>query len=82
MVATGRRPYHRSMMDRVITAVVGMQTRWHAFVETERGASMVEYAIMVSMIAIVAVVAVTYFGSQLSNEYDSIADSVQNYGRP
>jgi Flp pilus assembly pilin Flp len=70
------------MMDRVITAVVGMQTRWHAFVETERGASMVEYAIMVSMIAIVAVVAVTYFGSQLSNEYDSIADSVQNYGRP
>ena len=54
MVATGRRPYHRSMMDRVITAVVGMQTRWHAFVETERGASMVEYAIMVSMIAIVA----------------------------
>ncbi len=59
-----------------------MQTRWDAFVESERGASMVEYAIMVSMIAIVAVVAVTYFGSQLSNEYDSIADSVQNYGRP
>ena len=70
------------MMDRVVTAVVVMQNRWHAFVETERGASMVEYAIMVSMIAIVAVVAVTYFGSQLSNEYDSIADSVQNYGRP
>jgi Flp pilus assembly pilin Flp len=62
--------------------MVGMKTRWDAFVESERGASMVEYAIMVSMIAIVAVVAVTYFGSQLSNEYDSIADSVQNYGRP
>lgn len=70
------------MMDRVVTVVVGIQTRWHAFVDTERGASMVEYAIMVSMIAIVAVVAVTYFGSQLSNEYDGIADSVQNYGRP
>jgi len=51
-------------------------------VRDEEGATMVEYAIMVAMIAIVAVVAVTYFGSQLSNEYDSIADSVQNYGRP
>jgi Flp pilus assembly pilin Flp len=82
MFAEGIASYHRTMMDRVVASVVSVQTGWFAFRQKERGASMVEYAIMISMIAIVAVVAVTYFGSELSNEYDTIADSVANYGRP
>jgi pilus assembly protein Flp/PilA len=80
MVAAARRPYHRTMMDRVLAATVHLQTRWQSFIQTEKGASMVEYAIMVALIAIVAVVAVTYFGTALSDEYDSIADSVQKAG--
>lgn len=42
----------------------------------ERGASLVEYALLVALIAIVAVVAVTSFGGALSSEYSEIADSI------
>ena len=37
---------------------------------------MVEYALLVGLIAIVAIVAVTFFGTQLSAEYDDIASSI------
>ena len=42
----------------------------------ERGASMVEYALLIALIALVAVSAVTLFGESLSGEFNSIADSV------
>lgn len=50
--------------------------RIRSIAAAERGASMVEYALLVGLIAIVAVVAVTFFGTQLSAEYDGIASSI------
>lgn len=41
----------------------------------EDGASLVEYALLVALIALVAVVAVRFFGGQLSDSYDDIANS-------
>ena len=39
---------------------------------------MVEYALLIALIAMVAIVAVTLFGSALSGEFSDIADSVQD----
>ena len=43
---------------------------------TDTGASMVEYALLVVLIAIVAVVAVQLAGNELSTTYSEIASSV------
>ena len=42
----------------------------------ESGASLVEYALLVSLIAVVALVAITAFGGELSSEFDEIANSI------
>ena len=42
----------------------------------DRGASMVEYALLVLLIAIVALVAVALAGTELSGTYSEIASSV------
>jgi Flp pilus assembly pilin Flp len=47
----------------------------------ERGASIVEYVMVVTFIAMVAIFAVALAGQALDAEYDTIADSVANYGR-
>jgi pilus assembly protein Flp/PilA len=43
---------------------------------SERGASLVEYALLLALIAIVCVVAVTAVGTNLSGSYDSSTDSI------
>ena len=45
---------------------------------SERGASMVEYALLVALIAVVAVTAVTTLGTNISNKLESAADSIAN----
>jgi Flp pilus assembly pilin Flp len=42
----------------------------------ERGASMVEYALLVVLIAIIAFVAVKYAGSQVSDVFSQIGNSL------
>ena len=42
----------------------------------ERGASMVEYGLLLALIAIVALVAVKAFGSGVSSQFSSISSSV------
>lgn len=38
----------------------------------ERGASLVEYALLVALIAVVCIVAVTTLGGQVNNSFDTI----------
>jgi pilus assembly protein Flp/PilA len=45
---------------------------------TERGASMVEYALLVGLIAVVAVVAVTLLGGGIANLFGGAANCVNN----
>jgi pilus assembly protein Flp/PilA len=47
---------------------------------SERGASMVEYSLLVLLIAIVALVAVTVAGTQLSGTYSEISSNLVDAG--
>ncbi len=51
--------------------------RWILFLTGhDRGASMVEYALLVVLIAIVALVAVQFAGTQLSDTYSEIGSGL------
>ena len=52
-----------------------IQARWKAYWADQTGASLVEYALLVALIALVAVVAIRYFGGELSTSYTDIANS-------
>ncbi len=48
----------------------------HWVTDDQRGASLVEYALLVSLIAAVALIAVATFGTALSDEYATISNSI------
>lgn len=53
-----------------------MRNEHHSPDQHERGASMVEYALLVVLIAIIAFVAVQLAGEELSQTYSEIASSM------
>ena len=46
--------------------------------QDEKGASMLEYALMAALIAVVCIAAVTFLGSQASIAFSSVGSSLQN----
>jgi pilus assembly protein Flp/PilA len=46
------------------------------FGDSERGASLVEYALLVALIAVVCIAAVTILGRNASNKFDSVGQSL------
>lgn len=66
------------MIDRVRHSVIRAYASVQSFVHTERGASLVEYALLIALIAMVAFIATAAVGSALGTRYDSIATSVTN----
>ena len=52
--------------------------RLTAWAKEEKGASMVEYALLVVLIAIIAIVAVTIAGKQVSTAFSTIANTLSN----
>lgn len=55
-------------------------TRLMLYINSEKGASMVEYSLLVVLIAIVALVAVDLAGSALSETYSEIGSDLVNAG--
>jgi pilus assembly protein Flp/PilA len=49
---------------------------------SERGASMVEYALLVGLIAIVAVLAVTFLGHQIEGLFNSAGNTLSGVNSP
>ncbi|MBV8690484.1 MAG: Flp family type IVb pilin [Actinobacteria bacterium] len=47
------------------------------FGKDERGASLVEYALLVALIAVVCIVAVTLLGKNASSKFSSVGSAVQ-----
>jgi pilus assembly protein Flp/PilA len=47
-------------------------------VKDERGASLVEYALLVALIAVVCIAAITLLGNNASTKFDSVAQSIGN----
>ena len=50
------------------------------FSDSERGASLVEYALLVALIAVVCIVAITFLGETASSKFDTIANSIDGAG--
>ena len=46
-----------------------------SFLKGEEGAALAEYGILVAFIAIVAITAVTFFGSKISAKFSTIANN-------
>jgi pilus assembly protein Flp/PilA len=58
--------------------MLALWTKVTAWLEDEKGASMVEYALLVVLIAIVALVAVSLAGDEVSQTFSDIASGLQN----
>lgn len=52
-------------------------TKFRQWMNSEKGASMVEYALLVILIAIVALIAVTLVGDQTSTLYSEIGSGFE-----
>ncbi|WP_426572969.1 Flp family type IVb pilin [Aquihabitans sp. McL0605] len=46
------------------------------FGDDERGASLVEYALLVALIAVVCIVAVTFLGSSAKGKFETVGSSI------
>ena len=57
------------------TVVPYLRARFAA--KSERGASLVEYALLVALIAVVCIVAVTLLGKNASTKFSSVGSSLQ-----
>ena len=45
---------------------------------TDRGASLVEYALLVALIAVVCIIAITFLGRSASSKFDSVGSSINS----
>jgi pilus assembly protein Flp/PilA len=50
------------------------------FFNDESGASMVEYGLLVALIAVVCILAVTSIGTNLSGKFDEVSTAVEGAG--
>ena len=57
-----------------------MYAKFMTYLAGEKGASMVEYSLLVLLIAIVALVAVTVAGTELSETYSEIGSNLVDAG--
>ena len=62
------------MMTQFNTLATYLRAR---FGDTERGASLVEYALLVALIAVVCIAAVTLLGKNASNKFNTVGSSIQ-----
>ncbi len=44
--------------------------------DTDRGASLVEYALLVALIAVVCIAAITFLGEAASEKFDSVGNAI------
>ncbi len=53
-----------------------MMAKLRSIGASDDGASLVEYALLIALISIIALVAIRFFGTELSTSYSDIAQSV------
>jgi len=53
-----------------------IQSKMPSFSKKEKGATMVEYAIMVALIAVVSIVIITTLGQSVSTTFSTVNDSI------
>ena len=60
----------------MITSFEFLATWLRSRIDDERGASLVEYALLVALIAVVCIAAVTLLGGNASSKFNSVANSL------
>lgn len=63
-------------MRNLIAMYVAMQSRMQTMLKDEKGATMVEYALMVALIAVVCVGAVQLVGTNADTMFEAIAGNI------
>ncbi|MGQ0616453.1 MAG: Flp family type IVb pilin [Acidimicrobiia bacterium] len=48
--------------------------------DDDRGASLVEYALLVALIAVVCILAITFLGQGASEKFESVANEINDAG--
>ncbi|HEX5936919.1 MAG TPA: Flp family type IVb pilin [Actinomycetota bacterium] len=69
----------------MLQLITGVQTWWADLKQRaseERGATAVEYALMVALIAVVIIAAVTILGTNSRDKFQEVADAVGGAGAP
>src|SRR3977135_716210 len=62
----------------MITSYEFLATWLRARFDEERGASLVEYALLVALIAVVCIAAITLLGNNASTKFSTVAGSIGN----
>jgi pilus assembly protein Flp/PilA len=58
--------------------MLGMWTAYQSrIMDDERGASMVEYALLVALIAIVVIAAALFLGTEISDKFSEVGDTLE-----
>ena len=55
-----------------------MNNAFLAMIKDDEGATLVEYGLVVSLIAVAAIVAISALGTQVGNTFQTIANKLQN----
>ena len=55
-----------------------LKTWIQARTKTDRGASLVEYALLVALIAVVCIVAISFLGTSASTKFSNTGNSIAN----
>jgi pilus assembly protein Flp/PilA len=58
----------------------GLQTWWADLKDHEHGATAVEYALMIALIAVVIIVAVTFIGTSASSKFTQVGSAINGAG--
>ena len=70
-----QRGFATQELELIMKTFAKIQARLLSMGADEDGAGLVEYALLLALIALVAVVAVRFFGQELSTSYTDIANS-------
>jgi pilus assembly protein Flp/PilA len=60
----------------MLTTYEFLATYLRARFEDERGASLVEYALLVALIAVVCIVAIGFLGEEANSQFDDVGSSI------
>lgn len=58
--------------------MLALWTKVTSWIQSEKGASMVEYALLVVLIAIIALIAVKFAGTQVSQTFSTIGNELSS----
>ena len=64
----------------MVTSCSFLSVWLRAHFNSERGASLVEYALLVALIAVVRIAAITTLGHEASSKFQTVGDSIDQAG--